>query len=79
MQGQIWGNGSIDPYAFTDLGYGRDNFARSEIGLASAGIGASIRLISHVALRIDAAAALAPSGLVRPGDITAHTRLQLAF
>ncbi|HTM80136.1 ShlB/FhaC/HecB family hemolysin secretion/activation protein [Asticcacaulis sp.] len=79
ISGKIWGNGSIDPYAFADLGYGRDNFARSDTDLASAGIGANIRLISHVALKIDAAAALAPNGPVRPGDITAHTRLQLVF
>jgi hemolysin activation/secretion protein len=83
MQGQAWtqawGNGSVDPYAFADLGYGRDNFARTDIDLASAGIGVNIRLIAHVALKIDAAAALAPNGLIRAGDLTAHTRLQLVF
>jgi hemolysin activation/secretion protein len=79
MAGKAWGKGSLDPYAFADLGYGRDNFARTDLGLASAGVGANIRLLAHVALKIDAAAALAPNGLVRAGDLTAHTRLQLVF
>ena len=79
MRGNDWGKGSVDPYAFADLGYGRDNYARADINLASAGIGANIRLVSHVALKIDAAAALAPNGLVRAGDVTAHTRLSYTF
>jgi hypothetical protein len=39
MRGQSWGkswsNGSVDPYAFADLGYGRDNYARTGVDLAS--------------------------------------------
>ncbi|MDI7776392.1 ShlB/FhaC/HecB family hemolysin secretion/activation protein [Asticcacaulis sp. EMRT-3] len=79
IRGATWGSGSIDPYGFVDLGHGRDNYARSNTDLASLGAGANIRLISHVALKIDAAVALAPNGEVRAGDLAAHTRLQLVF
>jgi hemolysin activation/secretion protein len=79
LRGTEWSGGSLDPYGFVDLGHGRDNYARSDTDLAALGAGANVRLIRHVALRIDAAVALAPNGQVRAGDVTAHTRLQLVF
>ncbi len=77
--GAAWKDGNVDPYAFVDLGYGRDNFARVNTDLASLGAGANLRVLAHVALKIDAAVALAPNGEVKAGDVMAHTRLQLVF
>ncbi len=78
-QGMSWGQASADPYLFADLGHGRDNLLHSNVDLASAGLGGNVRLLSHVALKLDAAVALAPDHKVRAGDVMAHTRLQLAF
>jgi len=77
--GTAWRAGSVDPYAFVDLGHGRDNYARADIDLASLGGGANIRLAGRVALKIDAAVALTPNGRVKTGDLLAHTRLQVMF
>ncbi|WP_443750100.1 ShlB/FhaC/HecB family hemolysin secretion/activation protein [Asticcacaulis solisilvae] len=70
---------SVDPYAFVDLGHGRDNHAHANTDLASLGGGANVRLLSHVALKVDAALALAPNGQVKAGSLLAHTRLQVVF
>ena len=79
VHGVTWGNGNADPYLFADLGHGRDNFSRTNTDLASTGVGTNLRLMTHVALKVDAAVALAPDHQVRAGDVMAHTRLQLAF
>lgn len=79
LRGANWNGGGIDPYGFVDLGHGRDNYTRNNTDLAALGAGASVRLLRHIALKIDAAIALAPDKQVRAGDITEHTRLQFVF
>lgn len=79
ISGAAWKGGNVDPYAFVDLGHGRDNYARTNTDLASLGAGANLRLIKHVALKIDAGVALTPNDQVKAGDVLAHTRLQVVF
>ena len=80
MPGAAWANGSqINPFLFTDLGYGRDNFARQTTGLASAGAGAETHLTRYVMLNLSAACTLAPDHATRAGNWLAHTNLSVAF
>ena len=79
MPGKAFGAAAISPFLFTDLGYGRDNFAHATTGVASAGAGAETHLTSHVMLNLSAACALAPDHVTRAGSWLAHTNLSLAF
>jgi hemolysin activation/secretion protein len=80
LAGRAWGAGSqISPFLFTDLGYGRDNAARTGVGLASAGAGAEVHLTRYVMLNVNAAWTLAPDQATRAGKLLAHTNLSVAF
>ncbi len=69
----------ISPFLFADLGYGRDNAARTGVGLASTGAGAEVHLTRYVQLNVSAAWTLAPDHATRAGNLLAHTNLSVAF
>ncbi len=80
VPGKAWGsNWQVSPFVFADLGYGRDNAARTDSGLASAGAGAAVQVTRHVMLNLSAACTLTPNHTTRAGNWLAHTNLSVAF
>ncbi len=69
----------VAPFVFADLGYGRDNYARTDTNLASAGAGVATHLTRYVSLNVTAACALAPDHVTKAGSWLAHTNLSVAF
>ena len=79
LPGVNWKATQISPFVFTDLGYGRDNAARTTTSLASAGAGAETHVTRYVTLNVSAACTLAPDHETRAGNWLAHTNLSVAF
>lgn len=70
---------TFDPYAFVDVGHGRDNALSTGSDLASAGLGARLQLARHLVIQFDAGRALTDDQAVRSGDWRAHTNITVAF
>ena len=75
----VGSSAQIGPFLFADVGYGRDNYTRTETNLASAGAGAETRLTRYVSLNLSAACTLAPDHVTKAGSWLAHTNLSVAF
>ena len=69
----------LQPYAFIDAGFGKDQRTRAVVSAIGAGLGADYQLLAHVSAGVDMAWALRSANLTRRGDARLETRLSYAF
>ena len=72
-------NDSFSPFAFLDLGFGRDIGLDIDVDLASTGLGFDYAIGSHLAANLTAAVALTDSGETRSGDVSILGSIRVTY
>ncbi len=70
---------SVAPYAFVDVGWGRDDFTKKDVTPVSAGVGADYQVGSLFTANFAVARAMRDVGVTRSGDWTVHARIAIAY
>ena len=69
----------LSPFAFVDLGWGRDVASASEVAPAGVGLGFDYAVGGNVRAGVTAAVALADAGATRAGDWTVTADIRLTY
>lgn len=69
----------LDPFAFFDIGAGRDLFARTEQTAVSTGLGVNARAFGRLRMNFTLAHALKDAAITRSGDWRLETRIALSY
>ena len=69
----------VQPFAFVDAAYGKNDFTHADASPVSAGLGADYQLGRHLTANLAAAFALKHDGLTRSGQFRLESRVALTF
>ena len=72
-------HGTVDPFAFVDIGYGKDRATKREAQAASIGFGVTAQYAPYLGLQMMAATALRSAGQTSAGDCRIESRLTFSF
>ncbi len=69
----------VQPFAFLDAGYGKNDYTRADSSPVGAGLGADYQFGRHLTANLAAAWALKPEGMTRSGQFRLESHVAMSF